>query len=404
MKLHEYQARDLLGRFGVPILPGEVVAEAGEAERAFEKLSSPFVVVKAQIHAGGRGRGKLVDAATGETVLQGGVQRAKSAKDAESFAAGMLGRKLVTHQTGPAGQLVRRLLVSVGCEYEPQEERYLAVAVDRRAAAPVVIASAEGGVEIEELAAEHPEKILRETVDPDRGLAGYRARRLALGLGFRGELVRPAAALAQNLARLFLDCDASLAEINPLVLSQAGEIVALDAKVNIDESALFRRKELADWRDPAMEDAREIEARRHEISYVGLTGEIGCLVNGAGLAMATMDTIKRAGGEPANFLDVGGGANVEQITAGFRIILTDPKVKAILVNIFGGIMACDRIAEGVLAAVKELGLEFPLVVRLVGNRSEEGRKILAESKLDLLPAETMWEAAQKVVAAVAAAG
>ncbi|MCK6481993.1 MAG: ADP-forming succinate--CoA ligase subunit beta [Planctomycetaceae bacterium] len=384
MKIHEYQAKQVLSRFGVPVPRGFPVETAADAERAARELGTPVVAVKAQIHAGGRGKG-------------GGVKIAKSPAEAGAIARSMLGMMLVTPQTGPGGQKVRRLLVEEGTDI--RKETYVGVVLDRSLGLPVAMACAEGGMSIEELARERPEAILREPVDPDRGLLPFRARRLAAGLGLEGESLRKGQKFLSALCRAWLATDASLAEINPLVVTGSGDVIALDAKINFDDNALFRHPDIAEMRDPDEENAAELRAAKFDLSYVALDGNIGCMVNGAGLAMSTMDIIKHHGGEPANFLDVGGGATLEKVTEGFRIILEDPKVKAILVNIFGGIMRCDVIAEGVVAAARELGLRVPLVVRLEGTNVEKGRAILKGSGLDLIAASDMTDAASKVVAA-----
>jgi len=342
-------------------------------------------VVKAQIHAGGRGKA-------------GGVKLAKSHSEARQYAEGMLGKKLVTHQTGPEGKEVKKVLIEEGCQIN--RELYLGMVVDRAAQRVVVMASSEGGVEIEEVAAKSPEKILKEYVDPAVGLIPFQARKLAFGLGIDKALVNKTVKFMDGLYKVFVETDASMAEINPLVITKGGDILALDAKMGFDDNGLFRHKEVHDMRDLDEEDPKEIEASRHSLNYVALDGNIGCMVNGAGLAMATMDIIKLYGGMPANFLDVGGGANKEQVTAAFKILMSDVKVKAVLINIFGGIMRCDIIAEGVIAAVKEVGIKVPLVVRLQGTNVELGRKILSESGLNIITAEKMDEAGEKVVKAV----
>ncbi len=384
MKIHEYQAKAILAKFGVPVPRGIPVETAEAAVKAARDLGTPVVAVKAQIHAGGRGKG-------------GGVKIAKSPEQAGEHARAILGMMLVTPQTGPGGQKVRRILVEEGTDI--RREMYVGVVLDRAAGLPVAMACAEGGMSIEELAREKPEAILREPVDPDRGLLPFRARRLAAGLGLEGESLRKGQKFLTALCRAYLATDASLAEINPLVVTGSGDVVALDAKINFDDNALFRHPDIQEMRDPHEENAAETRAAKFDLSYVALDGNIGCMVNGAGLAMSTMDIIKHHGGEPANFLDVGGGATLEKVTEGFRIILEDPKVKAILVNIFGGIMKCDVIAEGVVAAARELGLRVPLVVRLEGTNVEKGRKILKDSGLDLIPASDMTDAAARVVAA-----
>jgi len=385
MKIHEYQAKNVLRSFGVPVPDGVAVTDPEAAAAAFEQLGSPLAVVKAQIHAGGRGKA-------------GGVVLVRSAEEAADAAAGMLGKAMVTHQTGPAGRVVHTCYVERGSDIA--RELYLAVAVDRGAAAPVMIASAEGGVEIEELAAERPEAILREVLHPMKGLLPFQARRLASGLGLEGAAGKGALRVMSGLARAFTELDCSLAEINPLIVTGSGEVVALDAKMSFDSNALFRHKELAELRDLNEEEPTEIEASKYDLNYIALEGSIGCMVNGAGLAMATMDVIQLKGARPANFLDVGGGATEEQVTQAFKILLSDSQVKGVLINIFGGIMKCDTIAEGVVAAAREVDLQIPLVVRLEGTNVEMGRKILDESGLALQTASSLDEAAEKIVAAV----
>jgi succinyl-CoA synthetase beta subunit len=398
MNLHEHQAKELLARRGVAVPPGGPAFTPEEARTAAEKLFAAGharVVVKSQIHAGGRGKGTFTSG------LQGGVQVCASADEVFARARAMLGQTLVTRQTGPAGRVVRRLLIEAGARIE--RELYCAVLLDRAAGRPVVMASAAGGMDIEEVAARTPEKIVRETVDPALGLMPFQARKLAAVLDLRGELLGAAAKIFLGAYRTWWECDASLVEINPLgvVTGPDGKptLLALDAKVSLDENGLFRHPELQALRDPGEEAPLEVEAARHGLNYIKLDGNIACLVNGAGLAMATMDIIKHHGGEPANFLDVGGGASVEQVTAAFRIIMKDPAVKAILVNIFGGIMDCDVIARGIVAAVKETHLTLPLVVRLEGNNVVAGRQTLAASGLAVLSADSMADAAQKAVQA-----
>ena len=389
MKIHEYQAKDLLKSFGVPVPEGRMATTVEGAVEAAQALGGEAFVVKAQVHAGGRGKA-------------GGVKVVKGAEGVRAAAGQILGMTLVSKQTGPAGKVVSRILVEKGVEIA--RELYLGMLVDRDRGRVVVMASSEGGMEIEEVAAKSPEKILREHVDPVAGLQAFQSRKLGYGMGLPAEAVGKLAKVVAGCHRAFCDKDLSLVEVNPLVLTKAGDVLALDAKVNIDDNGLVRHKELAGLRDLAEEDWREIEASKHDLSYIGLDGSIGCLVNGAGLAMATMDIIKHHGEEPANFLDVGGGATVEAVTAGFKIILADPRVKAVLVNIFGGIMKCDVIAESVVAAAREVGFKVPLVVRLQGTNAEAGREILARSGLTLIPAVTMDEAAKKVVAALKAGG
>jgi succinyl-CoA synthetase beta subunit len=385
VKLHEFQAKARFAGVGLPVPQGHVAETADAARAAFDELGGPLAVVKAQIHAGGRGKA-------------GGVKLVKSADEAGEVATALLGQPLVTKQNAPDGTIVRRVLVEEGLPI--QKEYYAAVTLDRQQETPVLMASAEGGTEIEEVAEKNPEAILKEPVDPVRGLAGFRARRITYGLGVPADLVRPFAAVLQKLAQVFLQSDASLVEVNPLVTTDDGRVICLDGKMSIDDSALFRQKELASWRDEGEEDPTEVRARKADLSYVKLDGNIGCLVNGAGLAMATMDIIKLHGGEPANFLDVGGSASTEQVQTAFSIILDDPAVKGILVNIFGGIMRCDVVAQGVVDATKALGLDCPLVVRLHGTNMERGREILAGSGLKIIPASDMADAAQKSVEAV----
>jgi succinyl-CoA synthetase beta subunit len=383
MNIHEHQGKEVLRRYGVAVPNGKACFTVEEAVAAARELGFPCVV-KAQIHAGGRGKA-------------GGVKLVRDEAAAKAAATELLGTTLVTHQTGPQGRVVRRLLVEEGCQIA--RELYLGMVVDRGAGRATLMASTEGGVEIEEVAARTPEKILRETIDPVVGLAGYQARRVGFGLGLSKEQVGKAVGFLQALARAFVECDCSLAEINPLVVTQAGDLLALDAKIGFDDNALFRHPELRELNDANEQDPREIEAAKYDLSYIALEGNIGCMVNGAGLAMATMDSVKAAGGEPANFLDVGGGANTEKVKAAFKIILSDPAVKAIFINIFGGILRCDVLAEGVVAAAKEVGLSVPLVVRMEGTNVEQGKRILADSALDIITAGDMLEGAQKAVAA-----
>jgi succinyl-CoA synthetase beta subunit len=385
MNIHEHQGKDLLRRYGVAVPDGVACFTVDEAVAAAERVGFPCVV-KAQIHAGGRGKA-------------GGVKLVKSVAEARSAATELLGKTLVTHQTGPQGRVVRRLLVEQGCAIA--RELYLGVVVDRTSGRVTVMASTEGGVEIEEVAARAPEKILRETIDPAVGFAAYQGRRLAFGLGLAKEQVGSAVGFMTGLARCFVESDCSLAEINPLVLLADGKLLALDAKIGLDDNALFRHPDLRALRDASEEDPRETEAAKHDLSYIALDGNIGCMVNGAGLAMATMDTVKSAGGMPANFLDVGGGANVDKVRAAFRILLSDAAVKAIFINIFGGILRCDVLAEGVVQAARELGLTVPLVVRMEGTNVEQGKKILADSGLDVISATDMLDGARKAVAAAA---
>ncbi|HEX6141458.1 MAG TPA: ADP-forming succinate--CoA ligase subunit beta [Geminicoccaceae bacterium] len=385
MNIHEYQAKALLGEFGVPVLRGAVAYTPEEAEGAARELGGPVWVVKAQIHAGGRGKG-------------GGVKLARSVEEVRQLANQILGMQLVTHQTGPEGRQVRRVYVEDGCEIG--RELYLGALIDRATSRVTLMASAEGGVEIEEVAKTHPEKILTVDIDPATGFQPFHGRRLAFGLGLEGKQVAKAVAFMRGIVRAFVALDASLVEINPLVVTKAGDLLALDAKMNFDSNALFRQPKVTQLRDLDEEDAQEIEASRHELNYIRLDGNIGCMVNGAGLAMATMDIIKLYGGEPANFLDVGGGATKERVTAAFKLLLSDPKVEGVLVNIFGGIMRCDVIAEGVVAAARETNLGVPLVVRLEGTNVELGKQILADSGLQITPANDLADAAEKIVQAV----
>jgi succinyl-CoA synthetase beta subunit len=394
MNIHEYQAKELLRRYGVAVLDGHVAWTPEEAAAAAAKLPGPVFVVKSQIHAGGRGAGRFADDPNGK----GGVRLAKSPAEVQAAAAAMIGHTLVTKQTGPAGKQVSRVYVEAGCDIA--RELYLGLLVDRAASRVVIMASTEGGMEIEEVAAHHPEKILKAHIDPASGISGFHARKLAFGLGLTGKQVASFTKFVLALYGAFLELDCAIVEINPLVVTGAGEIVALDAKVSFDDNALFRHKDLESLRDDTEMDPKELEAGRHELNYVALDGEIGCMVNGAGLAMATMDIIKLYGSSPANFLDVGGTADAARVTEAFRIITSDTNVKAILVNIFGGIAKCDMIAEGIVAASKNLSLKVPLVVRLEGTNVEEGKRILAASGLAIIPADNLADAAQKVVSAV----
>src|SRR5262245_20997219 len=388
MKIHEYQGKQLFRKYGVPVPIGIPAMSVDEALAAIPKVQqeagTEIVVIKAQIHAGGRGKG-------------GGVKVAKTRADAEAAVKAIFGMQLVTPQTGPPGKKVQRLLVEQGLAIE--HEYYLGMLLDRGTGRVTVMASAEGGMDIKEVAAKHPEKIFREAIDPAVGWSDYQSRTLAKRLGLTGKLAGELAKFLRPLARCYDDMDCSLLEINPLVTTKDGRVLALDAKVNFDDNALFRHPELEAWRDPNEEDAQEAEAKKWDLSYISLDGNIGCMVNGAGLAMSTMDIIKFYGGQPANFLDVGGGATAEKVTAAMKIITTDPDVKAIFVNIFGGIMKCDTIAQGVITAVKETGLKMPLVVRLEGTNVELGKKMLAESGLNIVTAADMADGAQKAVAA-----
>ena len=387
MNIHEYQAKKVLSAYGVNVPRGEVAFTPDEAVAAAENLGGSLWVVKAQIHAGGRGKG-------------GGVKLARSIEEVRSLSDEILGMQLITHQTGPAGQLVRRVYIEEGADID--RELYLGVVLDREESKVCFMASTEGGMEIEKVAEETPEKILKEWVNPVTGLSDYQARNLAFGLGLEGKAVNKAVKFMKALYKAFTEKDASLAEINPLIVTKGGDIVALDAKINFDSNALYRNPDIMELRDEDEEDAKEIEASKYDLNYISLDGNIGCMVNGAGLAMGTMDIIKHCGGEPANFLDVGGGANKEKVTAGFKIILQDPNVKGIFVNIFGGIMKCDIIAEGVIAATKELGLEIPVVVRLEGTNVELGKELLKNSGLQLISADNMIDGARKIVGAVLA--
>jgi succinyl-CoA synthetase beta subunit len=391
MKIHEYQAKDLLRAAGVPVLAGRVARTPEEAASAFTALGTSLCAVKAQIHAGGRGKGTVKGSA------QRGVELAKSADDAARIARGLLGQTLVTIQTGPEGQVVRQVFVESGCAID--RELYCAILVDRHAGSPVLIASTAGGMDIEEVAAKTPELIITEPFDPDRGLASWQTRVLASRLGLPAGSWRAAEKFFKALTRAFVNLDASLLEINPLVLTKDGSLVALDAKMTFDDNALFRHAEIAGLRDEGEEEPAETRAAAAGLSYVKLDGTIGCLVNGAGLAMSTMDLVKYHGGQPANFLDVGGGADVKQVTEAFRIILSDPNVKAILVNIFGGIMRCTTIANALVEASKTVGFSVPLVVRLEGTEVEEGKRILASSGTAIITADGLTDAARKVVAA-----
>jgi succinyl-CoA synthetase beta subunit len=389
VKIHEYQGKQLFQKYGVPVPIGIPAMSVEEAIAAIPKVQqqagTDVVVVKAQIHAGGRGKG-------------GGVKVTKTKADAEAAVKQIFGMQLVTHQTGPEGKKVQRLLVEQGLPIE--HEYYLGMLLDRTTARVTVMASTEGGMDIEEVAAKHPEKIIKEPIDPATGWNDYQSRLLAKALGMTGKVAGELGKFMKALTRCYEEMDCSLLEINPLVTTKDGKVLALDAKINFDDNALYRHPELEEWRDPNEEDAQEIEAKKWDLSYISLEGNIGCMVNGAGLAMSTMDIIKFYGGQPANFLDVGGGATAEKVTAAFKIITSDPDVKAIFVNIFGGIMKCDTIAAGVIAAVKEVGLKVPLVVRLEGTNVEIGKKMLAESKLNIVAAADMADGAKKVVAAV----
>jgi len=394
MNIHEYQGKELLRRYGVAVLDGHVAWTADEAVEGAKKLPGPVYVVKSQIHAGGRGAGRFANDPNGK----GGVRVVKSIEDVKAAAEAMIGKTLITKQTGPQGKVVSRVYVEDGCDIK--RELYLGLLVDRDTSRIVIMASTEGGMEIEEVAASHPERILKVHVDPASGISGFHARKLAFGLGLEGKQVSAFTKFVTSLYTAFLELDCAIVEINPLVVTGKGDIVALDAKVSFDDSALFRHKDLEALRDDSEMDPKELDAVKHDLNYVALDGEIGCMVNGAGLAMATMDIIKLYGSSPANFLDVGGTANAARVTEAFRIITSDPNVKAILVNIFGGIAKCDMIATGIVEASKNLHLKVPLVVRLEGTNVDLGKKILAESGLAIIPADNLADAAQKVVAAV----
>ena len=394
MNIHEYQAKALLQKFGVAVPKGAVAYTPQEAETVARGLAGPVYVVKAQIHAGGRGAGRFQGNPTGK----GGVRIVKSPEEANKAAAEMLGHVLVTKQTGPKGREVKRIYVEEGCDIK--RELYLGMLIDRKTARVTVMASTEGGMEIEEVAAKTPEKIIRVAIDPATGLKDFHARKLAFGLGLEGKQVGAATKFILAMYQAFTRLDASIVEINPLVVTGAGTVMALDAKMNFDDNALFRHADIEEMRDEAEEDPTELEAAKHQLNYVKLDGNIGCMVNGAGLAMATMDIIKLYGSAPANFLDVGGGATKERVTAAFKLILSDPHVEGILVNIFGGIMRCDVIAEGIVAAAREVSLQVPLVVRLEGTNVKLGKKILAESGLPILSADDLADAAQKITQAV----
>lgn len=382
MNIHEYQGKELLRQYGVAVPNGKVAFSPEEAVKAAKELGSEVVVVKAQIHAGGRGKA-------------GGVKIAKNLDDVRAYAKELLGKVLVTHQTGPEGKEVKRLYIEEGSDI--QKEYYLGLVLDRASSRVTLMGSEEGGMDIEEVAAATPEKIFKEEIDPVVGLTGFQARRMAFNMNIPAKLVNKAAKLMLGLYEAFVDKDAAIVEINPLVVTGAGEVVALDAKFNFDGNALYRHKDIVELRDFDEEDEKEIEASKYDLSYISLDGNIGCMVNGAGLAMATMDTISYYGGSPANFLDVGGGATAEKVTEAFKIILSDKNVKGIFVNIFGGIMKCDIIAEGVIVAAKEVGLEVPLVVRLEGTNVDKGKSLLNESGLNIVAADSMADGAQKIV-------
>ncbi len=395
MNIHEYQAKALLRQYGVPVSDGRVVLKAEEAKAAAGELDGPLWVVKAQIHAGGRGKGSFKEPEAGE---KGGVRLARSVTEADQFARQMLGRTLVTIQTGPAGKQVNRIYIEDGSDIA--RELYLAILIDRQTSRISFVASTEGGMSIEDVAHDTPEKIVSFSVDPATGLSDFHGRRVAFALKLEGQQVKQCVALVKNLYKLFVEKDMEMLEINPLVVMTNGNLKCLDAKMGFDSNALYRHPDIAALRDETEEDPKELAASKFDLNYIALDGEIGCMVNGAGLAMATMDIIKLYGAEPANFLDVGGGATKEKVTEAFKIITSDPNVKGILVNIFGGIMRCDIIAEGVIAAVKEVGLKVPLVVRLEGTNVELGKEIINKSGLNVIAADNLSDAAQKIVKAV----
>ncbi|MEH7480600.1 ADP-forming succinate--CoA ligase subunit beta [Neobacillus drentensis] len=385
MNIHEYQGKEILRKYGVAVPNGKVAFTVEEAVEAAKELGTQVCVVKAQIHAGGRGKA-------------GGVKVAKNLDEVRTFASEILGKTLVTHQTGPEGKEVKRLLIEEGCDIK--KEYYVGLVLDRATSRVVLMASEEGGTEIEEVAEKTPEKIFKEEIDPVVGLQPFQARRIAFNINIPKELINQAVKFMTALYSAYIEKDCSIAEINPLVVTGDGKVMALDAKLNFDSNALYRQKDILEYRDLEEEDAKEIEASKYDLSYVALDGNIGCMVNGAGLAMSTMDIIKHYGGDPANFLDVGGGATAEKVTEAFKIILSDPNVKGIFVNIFGGIMKCDVIAEGVVEAAKQVGLSVPLVVRLEGTNVDLGKKILSESSVDIIAAESMADGAQKIVSLV----
>ncbi len=385
MNIHEFQAKEVLRRFGVATLKGKVASTPDEAVAAAKDVGGSLWVVKAQIHAGGRGKG-------------GGVKIAKSLDEVKDLSKKIIGMQLITHQTGPEGKKVNRVFIEQGCNI--QKEYYVAALVDRATGRVTMMASSEGGMDIEEVAAKNPQAIIKVDIDPATGLIPFQARELAFGIGMPAEVVNKATSFMMGLYKAFVECDCAIAEINPMVVTKDGDVLALDAKMNFDSNALYRHKDIMEYRDLTEEEPTEIEASKYDLAFIKLDGNIGCLVNGAGLAMATLDIIKLHGEHPANFLDVGGGANKEKVTAAFKIILQDKNVKGILVNIFGGIMKCDVIAEGVIAASKEVGLKVPLVVRLEGTNVELGKKLLKESGLDIQPGDDLEDAARKISAAV----
>lgn len=396
MNIHEYQAKQLFEQYGIPVPKGIAVQSTDKFEAALAQFPDETVVVKSQIHAGGRGKGTFTDG------YQGGVKVCKTHGEAKEAAEKMLGNTLVTHQTGPSGRQVNTIYFNEASDI--LKEYYLAILMDRGSSQPVIIASTEGGVEIEKVAEETPEKIIKCYIDPALGFRPHQARRVAFGLGFKGEHCKQCSRILTRLYKLFWEKDCSMVEINPMITTKSGYIQALDAKINFDENALFRQEDIVKMRDINEEDPKEVEASKYNLNYIALDGNIACMVNGAGLAMSTMDIIHHHGGSPANFLDVGGGANEEQVTAAFQIILSDPKVKGVLVNIFGGIMKCDVIAKGVIAAAKAVNIQVPLVVRLEGTNVEIGKQLLSESGLALTPADSLDDAAQKIVKLVAEAG
>ena len=391
MNIHEYQAKELLQKFGVATPRGKVATTADEAEKIAKEIAPAEIVVKAQVHAGGRGKGTFANG------FKGGVHVVKTPAEAREVASKMLGQTLVTHQTGAAGRVVNQVLVAESADIA--REIYFAILLDRATAAPLIVASTEGGVEIETVAEKSPEKIMREAVDPLAGLQAFQTRKLAKQLKFESSQIKAAAKLFDGIYRTFIGLDCSMVEVNPLVVTKQGDVLALDAKFNFDDNALYRHPEVAAMRDTAEEDPREVEASRYGLNYIGLDGNIACLVNGAGLAMATMDIIKFYGGSPANFLDVGGSATEEQVTEAFKILISDPNVQAILVNIFGGIMKCDVIAQGIINAAKTVKLNVPLIVRLEGTNVDAGKKLIAESGLSVITADDLGDAAQKAVKA-----
>jgi succinyl-CoA synthetase beta subunit len=395
MNIHEYQAKGLLRSYGLPVSDGRIVLRAEEAKTAAGELDGPIWVVKAQIHAGGRGKGRFKEPEAGE---KGGVRVCRSVAEAAEMAAQMLGRTLVTHQTGAAGKAVGRVYIEDGADIA--RELYLALLIDRKTSRVSIVCSTEGGMDIEEVAARTPDKILSFSVDPATGIQGFHGRRVAFALGLEGKQVKQCVDLLARMFRLFVDRDAEMIEINPLIVTAAGDLKCLDAKMGFDNNALYRQPDIMALRDESEEDPKELIASKYDLNYIALDGEIGCMVNGAGLAMATMDIIKLYGSEPANFLDVGGGATKEKVTEAFKIITSDPNVKGILVNIFGGIMRCDIIAEGVLAAVREVGLKVPLVVRLEGTNVDLGKDIIRKSGLNVIAADNLSDAAEKIVKAV----